>query len=712
MQQMTKELKTGKIEILEVPFPALGKKQILVRNHFSVISVGTESKTITDARKGYIGKARSRKKEIRQVIESIKTNGFVSTYNRVMNKLEAPSAMGYSSSGEVIAVGSDVTEFCVGDLVACGGDGAFHADVISIPVKLAVKVPNYELLKQSAFTTISSIAIQGIRQAHLNFGENCLIIGMGLIGQLTYKMLDAFSIRPIGIDISKTQVELSKSVGLKHVYERNEQGLDDIINNYTDGFGVDSVIIAAGTSSLDPINFAGKVARQKGKVVVLGAVATGFERANYYRKELDLRMSTSYGPGRYDSNYEEKGNDYPIGYVRWTENRNMQSFINMLSTGKLDIEPLITHEYSLEDAPAAYDMIISKKEPFAGIVIQYNDGDDIAKRVELKSTSYTPEDVNAGFIGAGSFAQGSLLPNMKGLCNFIGVATGRGNTSKYVGNKYEFNYCASSGDDIIHDNTINTVFITTRHNLHADYVLKAIENNKHVFVEKPLAMNEDELLKILSSYNNASEGGYSKHLMVGFNRRFAPATKFVKELFNNQLAKSISIRINAGILPPNHWVNDPMVGGGRIIGEVCHFIDLASFLANSPIISVSAEKIEDVNRLPNTVIINLKMENGSIASINYFSNGSSSTPKERIEIFCGGTIALIDDFKTLTISDRKIKNKKFRNQDKGVMLEIQSFLNSIKTGNACPIPFKESYASMLATFKVVQSISEGRKINI
>ena len=707
---MTKELKTGTIEILEVPFPALGKKQILVRNHFSVISAGTEGKTIADARKGYIAKARSRKAEIRQVIASIKSNGVKSTYTTVMNKLEASSPMGYSSAGEIIAVGEDVSDFCVGDLVACGGNGAFHADVISVPEKLAVKVPHHQLLRQASFTTIASIAIQGIRQADLHFGENCLIIGMGFIGQLTYKMIDAFSMNPIGIDISKTQVELSKSSGLTQVYERGQKGLEDIIYNLTNGFGVDSVIITAGTSSLDPINFAGAVARKKGKIVVLGAVPTGFERANYYQKELDLRMSTSYGPGRYDNNYEEKGNDYPIGYVRWTENRNMQSFVDMLSSEKLDIEPLITHEYRLEDAPAAYDMIISRKEPFAGIVIQYDNEKLLAKQVDLNIKTYSSEEINVGFVGAGSFAQGSLLPNMKGLCNFIGIATGRGNTAKYIGDKYGFNYCAATGDEILNDKNINTVFITTRHNLHADYVIKAIEQNKHIFVEKPLSMNESELSKIWSVYKKAIENGNSNLVMVGFNRRFAPAIQYAKRLFNKEQIKSISIKINAGVLPPDHWVNDPLVGGGRIIGEVCHFIDLATFLADSSIISVSAEKLNDMNQLPNTVIINLKMKNGSIASINYFSNGSPLVSKEEIEIFCGGTIVQINDYKTLIVSDKKSKKIKYKSKDKGHVGELNLFLNSIKNGNPCPIPFKESYLATLATFKIVQSLSENRKI--
>lgn len=710
MNQLTQQLKSGKMEILEVPFPALNKGYIMVRNHYSVISAGTEGKTVTDARKGYIAKAKSRQKEVKMVIDMVKSNGLLPTYKLVMNKLEAPAALGYSTAGEVIAVGAGVTTFKVGDWVACGGNTASHADVVAIPINLAIKVPKEVNLKHAAFSTIASIAIQGIRQAELKMGENCLIIGMGIIGQLTYKILEASGMNPIGVDVSNAQVKQSQDAGIKNVYNRNQEGIDEIIMNFTKGYGADAIIITAGTSSLDPVEFAGAMARKKAKVVIVGAVPTGFSRMHYYKKELDLRMSSSYGPGRSDMSYEEKGIDYPIGYVRWTENRNMQSYIDLLSTNRLNIEPLISHTFSLIDAPTAYDMILAKKEPFAGVVIQYEESLDLIKTVELKNKNYLPEDVNVGFIGAGTFAQGSLLPNMKGFCNFVGVATGRGNTAKYVGDKYGFNYCAASGDEIIEDKNINTIFITTRHNLHAENVVKAIQHKKHVFVEKPLAMNVEELSEIKFAYEQTNKNDNSTQIMVGFNRRFAPSVRELKKLFVPEQSKSITIRVNSGIMPVNHWVNDPEIGGGRIIGEACHFIDLAMFLADSPIVSVSADHMKDANNLNNTVVINLKMENGSIASINYFANGNKSVSKEYIEVFCGGTIAQIDDFKTLKIFGKKSKKIKYKGQDKGHANGVQAFLNSIKEGKSCPIPFNESHLSMLATFKVLQSISDNRKI--
>lgn len=706
MNQLTQQLKSGKMEILEVPFPALNAGNILVRNHYSVISAGTEGKTVTDARKGYIAKAKSRQKEVRQVIDMIKANGVLSTYSFVMNKLEAPSPLGYSCAGEVIAVGQGVSEFKVGDFVACAG--APHADVVAVSVNMAVKIPDDLDLRQAAFSTIAAIAIQGIRQADLQMGSTCLIIGMGLIGQLTYLTLVASGMQPIGVDVSEKQLDLCRSAGILKVYNRNQEGIEDIINIFSSGHGTDAVIITAGSTSLDPVEFAGAVARRKAKIVVVGAVPTGFSRANYYKKELDLRMSCSYGPGRYDPGYEEKGIDYPIGYVRWTENRNMQSFVDLLATNQLNIEKLITHIFPLEKAPEAYDLILAKQESFSGIVIQYDNQAKLTNIIHLKKSVCAPSDVNVGFVGAGSFAQGVLLPAMKGHCNFVAVATGRGITSRYVADKYGFAYCADSSDALFKDERINTIFVVARHNLHAEHVLKAIEHEKHIFVEKPLAMNEMELNEIKNAYEKKNA---NKHLMVGFNRRFAPPILEVKKLFLPEQPKAIMIRVNAGILPAEHWVNDPIIGGGRIIGEACHFIDLATYLAGSRIVSVCASSMTDASNLNNTVVINVSMSNGSVASINYYSNGNKKLNKEYIEVFCGGSVVVIDDFRTLTVHGGEDKKIKYR-QDKGHASCVQAFLRTIKEGTACPIPFEESYFSMLATFKVNQSILESRKVII
>ena len=496
MNQLTQNLKSGKMEILEVSFPALNKGNILVRTHYSVISAGTEGTTVRDARRGYIGKARARQKEVKQVIESVIDQGPTKTYKRVMNKLDAPSSLGYSCAGEVIDVGAGVTGFQIGDMVACGGDGAVHAEVVSVPTNLCAGIPEGVDVKHAAYATIASIAMQGIRRADLSLGENCVVIGLGLIGQFTLQMLNAAGILSIGIDIDERQVELAKTCGACLALERVRPDLVEVINNFTQGNGTDAAIITAGTNSLDPVELAGVLCRKKGKVVVVGAVPTGFSRPNYYKKELDLRMSCSYGPGRYDAQYEEKGIDYPIGYVRWTENRNMQAYLQLLKDKKLDIEKLITHQFDFEKAPDAYQMILDKKEHFCGIVLKYNGEKPIAKTITLNEKKYAVADANVGFIGAGSFAQNSLLPVVKKYGNMIGVATAHGNTAVNIAQKYGFGFATGDADEIIQNENINTIFIATRHDFHAEYVLKALQKKKNVFVEKPLCLTIEELEKI------------------------------------------------------------------------------------------------------------------------------------------------------------------------------------------------------------------------
>ncbi|NSW95275.1 MAG: zinc-binding dehydrogenase, partial [Bacteroidales bacterium] len=440
MHQLTQQLKSGKMEILEVPFPALGKGQVLVRNHYSLISAGTEGKTVSDARKGYVAKAISRQKEVKMALELIKTQGLKSALNVVMNKLEAPSPLGYSCAGEVIAVAEDVRDLNPGDLVACGGQGAWHADIVAVYRNLCVKLPPYINLQHAAFTTVASIAIQGIRQADLQTGSNCVVIGLGLVGQLTVQILNASGIKAIGIDLDESKVKLALESGANFSFKRDQEGLEELILEATNGYGTDAVIITAASSSNDPVELAGALCRQKGKVVIVGAVPTGFTRTNYYRKELDLRMSCSYGPGRYDPLYEEKGIDYPAGYVRWTENRNMQAFVDLLSAGKLKIEKLISHVFSLEEAPEAYNIILSRKEPFTGILIRYENKKDLTDTIKISSVTSSPGLPVAGFIGAGNFAMNMLLPAVKKLVSLRGVATAEGNSSLYAGKKFGFGY--------------------------------------------------------------------------------------------------------------------------------------------------------------------------------------------------------------------------------------------------------------------------------
>ena len=707
MEQLTQNLKDGAMQIMQVPFPALNAGQVLVRNYYSLISAGTEGKTVKDARLGYIGKARARKEEVKKVIQTAKTIGIFETYKMVMNKLDAPSALGYSCAGEIIAIANDVKDFKIGDKVACGGSGAVHAEVVAIPVNLCVKLDDSADLKAACFTTVGAIAMQGIRQADLRLAENCVVIGLGLIGQITVSLLKASGVNVIAIDIDPNQVAKARTMGADLSLSRNDELLSNKINELTNGYGADAVIITASTNSNDPIELAGELCRKKGKVIIVGAVPTGFSRKNYYIKELELKMSCSYGPGRYDAEFEEEGIDYPYAYVRWTETRNMQAFAKLLQEQKIPIDKIITHEFEFQNAKAAYDLILERSEPFAGIVLKY----DIEKKIESKvvlSQSKKASNVNIGLIGAGSFAQNILLPRIANTeSSFIGLTTGKSNNAINISQKYKFNYCTNEVNDLFTDNNINTIFITTRHDSHFEYVKKAIENGKNVFVEKPLCLSEDEL-EIIK--NDVSK--HNGNIMVGFNRRFAPLLQTIKSKTSSDSPVSIHYRINAGAVASDHWTQNPKIGGGRIIGEVCHFIDLCAYIAGSKVKYVSGFSMLTAGHTEDTVTINLIMENGSIANICYYANGSKEVAKERIEVYNGGNTYILDDFKLLTMfgkSNKKIELK----QDKGHQQELIEFINSVKDGKSNPIAFDEIYNSMLSTFKAITSIrSNGQSIKV
>lgn len=708
MEQLTQNLKDGKMQLLEVPFPALGSGQVLVRNHYSLISAGTEGKTVKDARLSYIGKARARKEEVKKVIETAKTFGIMNTYKMVMNKLDSPSSLGYSTAGEIIAVASDVKDFKVGDLVACGGNTANHAEVITVPVNLCVKLPENINLAHAAFTTLGSIALQGIRQADLRLGENCVVIGLGLVGQLTVQMLKASGVKTIGIDVDSRMVKLAEENGIDLALPRNRDDLENVVLDFTGGYGTDAVIITAGTDSLDPIDLAGVVSRKKGKVIIVGAVPTGFKRPNYFKKELDLKMSCSYGPGRYDSEYEEGGIDYPYGYVRWTENRNMQAFVELIEEKKINLENLLTHTFHFSEAPSAYDLIMNKTEPFVGMVLKYDIKKNIKQNVTVNDRQFVKSDVNVGLIGAGSFGQNFLIPAIKNTsAKFTGVVTARPNNARNIADKNGFAFASGNASDIFLNKDVNTVFIATRHDTHATYVLESLNNGKNVFVEKPLCMNIEELNEIKNVYSKSNV-----HLMVGFNRRFSPFIQQLKKSISAQLPCAINYRINAGNIPSDHWVHDAKLGGGRIIGEACHFIDLCMFIAGSKILSVSASAIKDASSLQDTVTIQLNFENGSIANICYFSNGNKNVSKEFLEVFSGGIVAVINDYKEMTIFGKAEKTVK-GSQDKGHNNEVKAYVDAIKNGTPTPISFDEQYISMLATFKCLESIAlKGEKILI
>lgn len=717
MRQLSQKLKNGKIQILEVPMPSLKRGHLLVQNCYSLISPGSETSTVETGRKSLIGKVKSRPREARQVIDSLKRVGPIQTYRAVMKRLNVYSSLGYSCAGIVVGVGLDAKGFRVGDRVACGGFSACHAEMVSVPVNLCVKIESDVDLKEAAYNTLGAIALQGVRQADVRLGETCAIIGLGLVGQLTGLLLKASGVKTVGIDIDAGRVDIGSKNCVDLALLRNDGGIRDKILQFTDGLGCDAVIITASTSSFDPINFAGSISRKKGTIVVVGAVPTGFDREpHFYNKELQLKMSCSYGPGRYDPLYEEKAIDYPPAYVRWTQNRNMIAFQEMIYFNKIDLSYLTTHIFKLDDAPAAYEMMLSKSERFIGILIEYNaEKKTGTRKIHLKphGTFRESKPVSIGFIGAGSYAQSHLLPYLSGKNKDItlkGVMTLSGASSRSVGERYGFEYCTTDEKEILDSEEINTVFIATRHDSHAKYVLESLKAGKHVFVEKPLCLTFEELEDIKNYY--LSIHLENQQFMVGYNRRFSPLAEIVKKEFGDcQMA--VIYRVNAGSISSDNWIQDTEIGGGRVIGEVCHFVDFLNFINGSLPVSVHAITMKDVENLDDTLIVSLSYQNGTIGTISYFSNGDKSVPKERIEIYANGRTAILDDFRRLAIhvNGRK-KVKRFFGQNKGQKNQVNKFIHSILRGTGPLITFSEIYSASLITFAITESAKKGEPIKL
>jgi polar amino acid transport system substrate-binding protein len=717
MNQLTQKLKTGKMQILDVPLPNLRPGTVMIQNYYSLVSAGTEGSTVSAARKGYIGKAKDRPQQVKQVIKTLKDQGPVQTYRAVMKKLDAHSPLGYSCVGRVIDLAPDVTEFKVSDLVGCGGKSASHAEVVSVPVNLCAHIPHSSFfeadkqLQMAAYNTLGAIAMQGVRQADLRLGENCAVVGLGLLGQLACLLLRASGVKVIGIDISKAMVDIATQHCADLAVTRNSPGIEVLIADFTAGFGCDAVIITAATNSLDPINFAGAISRKKGTIVVVGAVPTGFDREpHFYQKELTVKMSCSYGPGRYDPVYEEKGRDYPYAYVRWTEKRNMQAFQELIANGSIDISYLTTHTFGLEDAPAAYDMIMARSEPFIGILIEYDQKKEISRgRVEISKKKAAGRIV-IGFIGAGSYAQSHLIPNIPtgGDVTLKGVMTGSSTGSRSVADRFGFEFCTGNEHDIFSDPAINTVFIATRHDSHGRYVIEALKSDKNVFVEKPLCLAEEELAEITQIFIQPD----SPVLMVGFNRRFSPLTVFVREKIG-QGTMSMLYRVNAGSIPSNSWIQDQETGGGRILGEVCHFIDYLTCMNGSLPVSVYAVAMADSQNLDDTLNVSLQYQNGSVGTILYCANGSKDFPKEYVEVYRNGITAVINDYREASVFGvgNKPIRKNLQSQNKGQKDEVHLFLQSLAKGEAL-IPVEQLLNSTVVSFKVVESIRTGKAVSL
>ncbi len=718
MKQVIQNYKTGKLLVKEVPAPKVRSGGVLVKNAFSLISAGTERSSVELARKSLLGKAKSRPEDLKKVIQFAKKQGILNAYKTVMSRLETPVPLGYSSSGIVMEVGEDAKDFKVGDRVACAGGGyASHAEVIFVPKNLCAIVPKDISLDWAAFTTLGAIALQGIRQADVKVGENVAVIGLGLLGQLTVQILKASGCRVVGIDLDSEKIKLAKECGADKALLRSED-VKNIINNFSDGDGVDAVIITAATSSNDPFLLAPEIARDRAKVVLVGVAKLDFPREQYYRKELSLTLARSYGPGRYDTKYEEEGLDYPIGYVRWTEKRNMEAVLNLMAEKKLNIAPLISHHFDIDHAQNAYDLILGKtEEKFLGILFEYDTAKEHTTKIIVKEepslVSHPPSAISIGFIGAGNFARSFLLPNIKtDNVNLIGVADVQGTTAKMVAQKYGYGYCTSDYKELLKDKNINTIFIATRHHLHAQLIIESLKSGKNVYCEKPLCLNRKELNEIIETRNTLFAQGSKPILMVGFNRRFAPLTLKAQQFLANKTGPFlINYRINAGMLPSDHWLIDMKQGGGRIIGEVCHFVDFVSYFTQVRLVGVYAESLSGSKTISNdNIIATLKYEDGSVGSISYFAVGDKDFPKERIEIFGDEKVSVIDDFKELILSSRGKQKRVKASQDKGYRNEMNAFFDAIKNGRPSPIPLSQIIETTTATFAINESLQKGTSI--
>jgi polar amino acid transport system substrate-binding protein len=694
----------------DIPAPQIKGPGLLVENRCSLISVGTERQMIEVSQMSLVGKARQRPDMVKQVIAKMKTEGVVSTYNKVMGKLSIPTPLGYSSSGIVEEVHRAVDGWVRGDRVACAGFGyACHAEKIFVPTNLAVKIPENVSFEEASFVTLGAIAMQGVRQADVRLGETVVVIGLGLLGQITCMLLSASGCRVLGIDIDSDKVELAMKAGAQAAFLAN--GLEaTAIANATAGRGADAVIITAASNTAAPIETAGNISRARGRVVAVGAVKLEVPRKVYYEKELELRLSRSYGPGRYDYGYEEAGRDYPYSYVRWTENRNMESFLALISTGKIDIKGLITHRFEINDASKAYDMIAGKtNEKYLGIILNYNERQSESVPTAVVFELPKLSKIGVGFVGAGNFASGVLLPNIAQIKDYecISIISGSGVSATSSKERFGFRKTAESFSEILDDSNVSTVFIANRHDQHAALVIEALSKRKSIFVEKPLCLNREELNQIIAVHESTGTP-----LMVGFNRRFAPFTEKIKSaLSGRRYPLSMHYRINAGFIPSGTWVQDSESGGGRIIGEVCHFVDLLSHIVCARPVKISAESLsmpDSRYRSDDNLQVMIRFSDGSIGTINYVASGSKAASKEYLEIFGGGLAIILDDFKALSILNEGGRASHFKSsQNKGHRKMLEVFSEHLLRGEGSPIPFTEIVNSTEATFKILDSLAMG-----
>lgn len=712
MKQVLQNMRDGKTTVSEVPIPSIRPGMALVRTGASLVSAGTERMVVEFAEKNLLGKARSRPDLVRQLLDKAHREGLLTTIQAALNRLDQPMSLGYSSAGYIEQVSPDLIDFKPGDRVACAGGGfAVHAEYALVPKNLMVHIPDDVDFESAAFTTLGAIALHGFRLAGSQLGEYVAIIGMGLLGLLAAGIARAAGCHVFGVDRSLNRVQLANQLGFKTVLRS-----DAVSNgqNVSSGSGFDSILVCADTQSNDPVELAGILARDRATIVAVGAVGFQIPRKLYYEKELKFLVSRSYGPGRYDPAYEERGHDYPAGYIRWTESRNFAAFIDLMAQEKIDVKPLISHRFPITQAPEAYELITGKTgQSFLGVVLTYPQSqiDNATKRLEIQSRKLQPTvSLSLGVLGAGNYANAVFLPIVKSIggINLIGISSASGLTAAHAARRYGFQFASSDEQEVIENKDINLVAILTRHSSHARLILQALTAGKHVFCEKPMAITSEELAGI-HAYLNSKPNSL---LTIGFNRRFAPLAIRLKDFFSNSGEPiSMHYRVNAGPLPLSHWLHDPLVGGGRIIGEGCHFIDFLTFLTGSQPISVSATGLPDSGIYSHDNLhLTYTFSDGSIGTITYLANGDKSFTKERVEVFSAGRVGVLDDFRTLEFvrDGRRRMLKSHLRQDKGHAGLWKAFLAAIQTGLTPPIPYNDLIQVTRASFVSMHALQSGK----
>jgi predicted dehydrogenase/threonine dehydrogenase-like Zn-dependent dehydrogenase len=749
MKQVLQYARTGELKVAEVPAPQLLPGCVLVRVAVSLVSAGTERASAEFASKSLLAKAKARPDLVRDVIAKIKRDGLTSALQTVRSRLDQPQSVGYSSAGVVVAVFDGINDVNVGDRVACAGAGfAVHAEFACVPRMLVAKIPASEegasqvSFEEAAFGTVGAICLHGIRTAEVALGDTVAVIGLGLLGQITVQLLKAAGCCVFGMDLLQQRADLAIGSGAEAVCTGAHE-FRDLCFQKTGGLGVDSVLITAETPSSEPVNLAAELARDRAVVVAVGTVGMELQRKLYYEKELDFRISRSYGPGRYDAAYEQKGRDYPIGHVRWTETRNLEAFLQFIADGKLNLPSLITHRFPMERATRSYDLITGNTgEPFLAALITYAGAEsetalpverrtsspveaergsavsgsvlNPSERISVSMVAPSPGSTGLGVLGAGSFAQSTLLPALQAIADvsFIGVCNATGSRSRNAAEKFRFSYCSNSEAELLQDPNINAVLIATRHNLHASQSLAALRAGKAVFCEKPLCLNEGELAALVC----ASADENAPLLMVGFNRRFAPMAVQMKQ-FLSEIHEPLAIhyRVNAGFISAEHWVNDIEQGGGRILGEVCHFVDFLCFLVGACPIEVQAQIVGNPGQYSmDNIVASLKFANGTLGTISYLANGDKSASKERVEIFGGGSVAILEDFRRLELvrnGRRQITRARW-GQNKGHKAEMQAFVDALRGKTPPPISVEQVVGSTLATLRLQNSCQTGQCLTV